>query len=82
MGQAQDLAMKALNIGLMFAGVLCLLKGGFGVHKNSNGGNDDINMAGWKSMASWWAMGGVMLGTGTYGMFANFFNGVAQYLFG
>ena len=82
MGQAQDVAIKMMGVALMFAGVLCIIKGGFGVHKGSAGGNDDINIAGWKTLGSWWAMGGVILAGGTYAAFGRFFNSIFTYLFG
>lgn len=81
MGQAQDLAIKLMGVALMFAGALCIIKGAFGVHKGSSGGNDDINIAGWKSLGSWWAMGGVILAGGAYATFGNFINNIFNYLF-
>lgn len=81
MGQAQDFVIKFLGIALMFAGALCIVKGAFGVHKGSAGGNDDINIAGWKTLTSWWAMGGIILAGGSYMTFAQFFNGIFNYLF-
>jgi hypothetical protein len=79
MGQAQDFAIKFMGIALMFAGILCVVKGGFSVHKN-NGGNDDINLAGWKSISSWWALGGIILAGGSYMTFMQFINGIFNYL--
>lgn len=82
MGQAQDFVIKLIGIGMLFAGGLCMVKGAFSVHKSSNGGGDDLNIAGWKSISSWWALGGVILAGGSYMTFAQFFNGIVNYLLG
>ncbi|MCT7372116.1 hypothetical protein A7R75_24245 [Mycolicibacterium llatzerense] len=65
----------------MVSGGLCVARGGLGVHKAS-GGSDDINISGWKSMGSWWALGGLQLAAGSYAVFQRFFNGIFHYLFG
>lgn len=82
MGQAQDFVIKLLGLGLVVAGGFAILRGAFGVHKTSNAGNDDIHIAGWKTLTSWWALGGIILAGGSYMTFARFFNGIFQYLFG
>lgn len=81
MGQAQDLLVKVMGIALMFGGGLCVIKGAFGVHRGGNGGNDDINISGWKSLGSWWAMGGLILAGGSYAAFGRFASNVFSYLF-
>lgn len=81
MGQVQETVLRFIGIALVIAGGLCIVRGAFSVHKGSAGGNDDINIAGWKSMGSWWAMGGVMLTSGSYLTFMRLINNVFQYLF-
>lgn len=81
MGQVQELVIRLIGIALMASGGLCIVRGGFGVHK-ANNGNDDINMAGWKSMGSWWALGGIQLSAGSYMAFMKFFNNIFHYLLG
>ncbi|MFV8176987.1 hypothetical protein [Mycolicibacterium peregrinum] len=80
MTQAQNLLMSLLNLGLMAAGVFCILKGGFAVH-SGNDGNDDINIRGWKKISSWWALGAVMLIPGAWGQFGGLIQNVWQQLF-
>ena len=57
MNQAQEVALRLMGIATMFAGVLCIVKGGFSVHSHNNG-QDELNMRAWKSIASWSALGG------------------------
>ncbi|GAT07646.1 hypothetical protein H7I77_25170 [Mycolicibacterium novocastrense] len=80
MNQAQDLLMSILNLGLMAAGVFCMLKGGFAVHA-ANNGNDDINISGWKRITSWWALGAIMLIPGAWNQFGSLIMNVWQSLF-
>lgn len=81
MNQVQELVIRFIGIALMVGGGMCITKGAFSVHKQNNGG-DDINIAGWKSMSSWWAIGGVQLASGTWMAFMRFFSGVFHYLIG
>jgi hypothetical protein len=80
MNQVQELVMHFIGIALMAGGGLCIAKGALSVHKQNNGA-DDINLAGWKSMSSWWALGGVQLASGSYMAFMRFFNAIFHYLF-
>jgi hypothetical protein len=82
MGQAQDFIVKLIGIAMLVAGGLCIVKGAFSVLGKNAAGGDDLNIAGWKSISSWWALGGVILAGGSYMTFAQFFNGIFSFLFG
>jgi hypothetical protein len=79
--QAQNLMMSVLNLALMAAGVACYIKGAFAVHSGSSGGNDDVNIAGWKRISSWWALGSIMLIRGSWGQFGHLIENLYHQLF-
>jgi hypothetical protein len=81
MNQAQEVLLRVLGIATMAAGVLCVVKGGFSVHSHNNG-QDEMNLRAWKSIASWWALGGIILASGSYMVFQRFVNNVFHYVMG
>ncbi len=81
MSAVQEMVLRLIGICLLVAAGGCVIRGAFGAHKAGNGGNDDINIAGWKSLGSWWALAAVMGLSGAYGTFMRFFNQVFHYVF-
>lgn len=82
MDSAKTPIILLLGFVLFGLGALLAAKGGGSLAGTSNkNANDELNLKGWKGLASHWAGSAVLMSGGGYMMFGKWVNTIASYIF-
>ena len=82
MDSAKTPIVLLLGFVLFGAGAMLAAKGAGSLAGTSNKNpNDELNMKGWKGLASHWAGSAVLMSSGGYMMFGRWINTVLTYIF-